>query len=99
MNMQMITAFLVLIGIFWLLSISARQSKSMALSIFWGLLNAILYIATGAIYKPWDVVKIYTAITCAVLFGGSRTIPLMIFIMLLVHLWVLLIGHAKKPVD
>lgn len=99
LNMKIITSFLILIGIFWLLSISAGQSKSRVLSIFWGFLNAILYIATGAIYKPWDTVKIYTAITCAVLFGGSRTIPLMIFIMLLVHLWVLMIGNAKKPVD
>lgn len=99
MDAQFVIYSLFLIGIFCGLSFLAKSQGNVILSIFWGILNAVLYIATGAMYKEWDVVKIYTAITCAIVFGGSRLIPFMIGVMLLVHLWVLVIGNARKITD
>lgn len=86
-------------GIFLLLSKCAQNRDVDGINVVWGFLCAILYIMTGAVYKPWDVVKIYSASAAAILLGGSRLIPVIIAVMLAVHFWILIIGPVKKPAD
>lgn len=82
-----------------LLCVCAKNRYEEGRNLTWAILCALLYVMTGAVYEARDMVKIYSAIFAAILFGGSRLIPLIIVILLAVHIWVLLIGPIKKPAD
>lgn len=98
-NLNQLMYAVIYIGILAVLWRATSRKLNGACDIFWGLLCTVLYLATGAVYRPLSVFMIYAMTAFAILFGGSRLIPLILFIMLTVHLWVLVIGPVEKPED
>lgn len=98
-NIFLIILYISATALCLLISHWATVKERTGQSFMLGILCAILYILTGAVYRPRDVVRLYSSTIAMILLGGTRMIPVIVILMLSIRIWTLFLGPISKPSD